>query len=137
MDRKTIEKLTAIIDSGIEGIAEKAAQTNRIDPSEVDLLKKALCVKAMLAEDMGGGQSMRGSYDGNSYRRGRDHDTGQFVSRSETGWGSRQGGSYGSYENGRSGHSAGDRLRSMIEEFGESGGEAERKAAEKFLQSMR
>lgn len=146
MERKAIEKLLAVIESGMEELADKVARTNRIDPSEIDILKKAICVKAMLEDEMNGeGYSSR-SYDGGqSYRRGRNHETGQFMSR-DSGESSRNENSYeessrhsreGSFSLGRSGHSASDRLMALIEDFGERGGDAERQAASRFLQQLR
>ena len=139
MEEKAIEKLLSVIEDGIGEIAEKAGRTNRIDPNEIDILKKALCVKAMLEEEMGGGQSSyRGrSHDGGSYQRGRNQNNGQYMSR-EGSYGGSYGGTFGgSHDGGMSGHSASDRLIAMIEDFGNRGSDAERQAAEKFLRQMR
>lgn len=104
---ETFEKLEDMLMTELNKIVEKGD----ISPMELENASKVVCLIEKIREM--DSESEASSF--NSYRRGRDSMTGQYVSRNAPRRMSRR-----SYENGYSGHSIKDRmidhLESMMDE---------------------
>ena len=134
---EVLEKLKKQTEKELEKITAKDDMT----PTELENAKKAVCLMKEIQEvEMGeaigeaSGYS-QASYRGNSYRRGRDADSGRYISRSYEGpYAESRGGSYrqsggNSYEQGYSGHSINDRMIDNLERMmDEAGTEHERQS---------
>lgn len=125
---------------------QKIIQKNDITPAELDNVKKALCAikESLEIEDIlygEDGYSVRSSYAYHphgtiSYRRGRDMNTGRYVSRSDGRMSRRDRMDY-SMDDGYSGHSIKDRMVAKLESMiDEAGGEHEREMINEWIDRL-
>lgn len=132
--KKVLTELQDLLIKELEKITEK----KDINPTELDHVKKAMCTikdieEVMAMADYVDGYSDRGSYGrmmsgrhydvrmNGSYARGRDYDTGRYISRRGE-------------EDGYSGHSIKDRMISKLEGmYDEAGSEHEKQVIDQWI----
>ena len=73
MNSDVLERISQLVEKELEKMVSK----NDMSPTELETVKKAVCLLKEIKEY----ESMDMRYSNNSYRRGRDSMTGQFVSR--------------------------------------------------------
>lgn len=126
----TLTKLQDLLTKELDKIADKGD----ITPAELQNVETAMCVlkKVMEVQDIiyeDGYSKARYSVHG-SYRRGRDHNTGRYVSRHD-------GRTPGHVEDGYSQHSIKDRMIANLESMMDSSGsDYERETIEEWINRL-
>ena len=136
MDKNFLSKLKEMTEAGLRDIVKKGQFSSAQD---LHTAKNALCLMKYI-EEMEGGNSEyseryyrdEGSFDGGSYRRGRNQYNGRYMSRDAMGHGS-----YDGYDNRMSGHSVKDRMKAALEDMASQGGEYERQEAMDLLNRLK
>lgn len=101
--QEKLEKFNDLLEHELGAELDKIGNAGTITPENICTVKDAMKIRKLIREEMGEGSSY-----GYSNRRGRSPMTGRYVSRDEASrnsFGSYDGrGSYGSYQDGYSGH---------------------------------
>ena len=128
------EMLERLEKNVVQGLSHVAAKKD-ISPMELEMAEKAMCLLEKI-DSVRDGSYSEGSYGrmshNNSYRRGRNMNNGQYMSRDE-------GGSYRGYDEGyegTSGHSVRNKMIARLEEMANSGTEYERREAMNLLDKL-
>ena len=139
-----MEKVLTDLKHLLEDELRKIVEKNDISPVELENATKAVCLMQKVQEieewpsddEMNDYYSRRGSYGGHmgSYRRGRDADTGRYVSRRDGRMSRRD---RMEMDDGYSGHSIKDRMIARLEEMmDEAGGEHERETINDWIERL-
>lgn len=135
-----MEKVLTDLKHLLEEELRKIVDKNDISPTELENATKAVCLMQKVQEleewpseeEMDEYYSRRGSYHGNSYRRGRDYDTGRYVSRND----GRTPNSYRHMDD-MSHHSIKDRMIASLENMmDEAGSEYEQNQIHEWITRM-
>ncbi len=157
MDKTTVlSSLEELVSDELKGLVKKGS----LSPQELEAAEKGVCIMEKLAKlkdgtymdpSMSYGRySMRGSYDmpirsygyypmDESFMRGRDAQTGRYVSRDGYSAGRYYGmPSYGAFDRGYSGHSIADRAVDRLEAMmDEAKTDYERDMVRRFIELIR
>ena len=139
MEDNVLMELQDLLMSELKKITDK----KDINPAELENAKKAVCTIKEIEEIMAMTDSEYGYSNANrnydvrfgrmkgSYRRGRDSDTGRYVSRKDSH------DDYSMMEEGHSGHSIKDRMIAKLEGmYDESKGDYERQMIDQWIRRL-